>query len=176
MKETLKEFTVEKIPESYEEFVAFLLNAFASPEGTAAAFVVAMNMMMKDIELGAKALDAVRLEPADAREISGNFTEMKEKHPEIPRSYLTPVTDGKGQASSDGPFTVTVKITDERPLKKNTKTIYVGCSGTSSYRPLTLASRPPRFIRRRFKVKAEYEIDPWLVTDYPSMMLPVNKK
>ncbi len=176
MKETLTEIQIPNLPESQEAFQALLLEQIGTPQGAAAIFVVALNILLKDPVLGRSCLDMIRLgDSMSDGEFNAAFMPIQTRYPEVARSYLRGATPENGYDVPQGPLTIYVKITDERVLRKKAKTVYVGCSGTGSYRPITLASKPPRYVRKRFGVRCEYETDPWFVTDYPSLLLPVKK-
>ena len=108
-------------------------------------------------------------------EFNAAFLPIRERYPEVARSYVKGAVPENGYSVPQDEWVIYVKLTDERGLRKKAKTVYVGCSGTGFYRPITLASKPPRYVRKRFAVRCEYETDPWFVTDYPSLLLPVKK-
>ncbi len=177
MKETLKEIHIGEIPKTQEEFQALLLEQIATPWGSAAMFIVALNIFVQDQELGQTCLDMVRLgEPITQAELENVFQMMANQYPFVARSYIAGTTPKNGYTVPQGDWVIYIKITDEKSLRRKSKTVYVGCSGTGSYRPITLASKPPRFVRKRFGIKIDYEDDPWFVTDYPSILLPVPQE
>jgi hypothetical protein len=174
MKETLKEIHIASLPQTQEEFQTLLLEQVATPWGSAAMFIVALNIYMQDPALGQACLDMIRLgEPMTQAELTNVFQVMAGQYPFVARSYIAGATPRNGYTIPEGDWIIYIKITDEKSLRRKSKTVYVGCSGTGSYRPITLASKPPRFVRKRFGVKMDYEEDPWFVTDYPSILLPV---
>ena len=174
MKETLKEIHIAELPKNQEEFQTMLLEQIATPEGSAAMFIVALNLYVQTQELGQTCLDMVRLDdPMSPAEVTNIFQPLANQYPFVARSYIAGATPKNGYTVPEGDWVIYVKITDEKTLRRKSKTVYVGCSGTGSYRPITLASKPPRFVKKRFGVKIDYEDDPWFVTDYPSILLPV---
>lgn len=173
MKEELKEICFSGIPTDRDACAEAVLQQIATPEGAAAAFILALLVFVRDPALGRACLDMICLEPPDEAEIGNHFTPMAQKHPEIPRSYVKDALPENGYRLPEGALTVRVKVTNERALRRGAKTVYVGCNGTATYRPVTLVSRPPRFVWKRFGVKRAYETDPWFVSDYPSLLLPV---
>lgn len=174
MKETLKEVRFPKLPETQEDFQSLLIEQIATPWGCAAMFIVALNVYVENPELGRICLDMVRLEePMSQAELENVFHVLRAQYPFVARSYIAGATPENGYAAPEGDWVIYIKMTDEKGLRRKSKTVYVGCSGTGSYRPITLASKPPRFVRKRFGVKMDYEEDPWFVTDYPSILLPV---
>ncbi len=176
MKETLTEIQIPNLPKSREEFQSLLIEQIGTLQGAAAVFVVALNMLLMDADLGRVCLDMIRLgDPMSDEEFTAAFLPIRDRFPEVARSYLRGATPENGYCVSEEDLGIFVKITNERGLRKKVKTVYVGCSGTGSYRPITLASKPPRYVRKRFGVRCEYETDPWFVTDYPSLLLPVKK-
>ncbi len=176
MKETLTEIQIPNLPETKEDFQALLIQQIGTPQGAAAVFVVALNILLKDADLGRSCLDMIRLgDPMSDGEFNASFLPICQRSPEIARSYLKGATPDNGYCVPDGESVIFVKTTDERGIRKKAKTVYIGCNGTGSYRPITLASKPPRYVRKRFGVRCEYETDPWFVTDYPSLLLPVKK-
>lgn len=169
MKEALTEVRISKLPETKEEFLSLMLAHIGTPQGSSAMFIVALNILLQDPLLGRTCLDMIRLaEPISDGEFQSSFVTLKERFPEVPSSYLK-------EDPIEGGFVIYVKITNERGLRRKCKTVYVGCSGTGAYRPITLGSKPPRYVRKRFSVSCEYENDPWFVTDYPSILLPIRK-
>ena len=176
MKETLTEVHIPNIPESAEDFRALLIAQIGTPQGAAAAFIVALNMLLQDADLGRACLDMIRLDdPMSDGEFKASFMPIRDRFPEIARSYLRGATPQNGYCAAKEDLVIFVKVTNERGIRKKAKTVYIGCNGTDSYRPITLASKPPRYVRKRFDVRCEYETDPWFVTDYPSILLPVKK-
>lgn len=169
MKEALTEVRISKLPETKEEFLSLMLTQIGTPQGSSAMFVIALNILLQDTLLGRTCLDMIRLgDPMSDGEFQASFVTLKENFPEVAPSYLK-------KDPTDGGFIIYVKITNERGLRRKAKTVYVGCSGTGAYRPITLSSKPPRYVRKRFSVSCEYENDPWFVTDYPSILLPIRK-
>ncbi|MBR5279973.1 MAG: hypothetical protein IKU26_03270 [Clostridia bacterium] len=174
MKETLKEIHIAELPKTQEEFQSLLLEQIATPWGSAAMFIAALNIYVQNPDLGQACLDMVRLgEPISPAELNNVFQPFARQSPFVARSYIAGATPENGYTIPEGDWVIYIKITDEKTLRRKSKTVYVGCSGTGSYRPITLASKPPRFVRKRFGVKIDYEDDPWFVTDYPSILLPV---
>lgn len=174
MKETLKEIHIAELPKTQAEFQTLLLDQIATPEGSAAAFIVALNIYVQNPDLGQACLDMIRLEDTIPQaELTNVFQPLVNQYPYVARSYIAGATPQNGYTVPEGEWVIYIKITDEKTLRRKSKTVYVGCSGTGSYRPITLASKPPRFVRKRFGVKIDYEDDPWFVTDYPSILLPV---
>ena len=166
MRETLKRVVIDRLPGSREEFRSMMEGQIATPEGAAAMFVAAMLMTAADRATGFECMCDICIDPPDERVFSAIVPEGAELE-KIARSYLT-------ENPESGALTVTVKLTDEKSLRRHMKTVYVGCSGTASYRPLTLASRPPRYMKKRFGFKNNYYEDPWLAAEYPSMVLPLT--
>lgn len=153
-----------------------MLAQIGTPQGSSAMFIVAMNILLQDESLGRQCLDMIRLgEPMSDGEFQASFLTLKEKFPEVPRSYLKGATPESDYKVPEGDLVVYIKVTNERGLRRKAKTVYVGCSGTGAYRPITLGSKPPRYVRKRFGMHCDYETDPWFVTDYPSLLLPVRK-
>lgn len=176
MKEELMEVRIPALPETEEQFRAMMIEQIATPQGSAAMFIVALNLYVQDSELGRACLNMIRLDdPISDAEIRANFQVLAAKHPEVPRSYLKGAFPENGYTVPQGELVIFVKLTNERGLRRKAKTVYIGCSGTGSYRPITLCSKPPRYVRKRFQISCEYETDPWFVTDYPSLLLPVRK-
>ena len=174
MKETLHELHITALPDTEEAFQALLLEQIATPWGSASMFIIALNIYVQNQELGQRCLEMVRLEDTlSPAEIKSVFQPMASRYPFVARSYVAGATAQNGYTVPETGWTIYVKVTDEKSLRRKSKTVYVGCSGTGSYRPITLASTPPRFVRKRFGVKIDYEDDPWFVTDYPSILLPV---
>lgn len=173
MKEELKEIHFPELPADAGAFQEMMVQQIATPEGAAAVFIVALNIFVRNPQLGQTCLDMLRLEPLSEAEMQAHFTPMAQNHPEIPRSYFKGALPENGYRLPEGSLTVQIKVTNERGLRRRAKTVYVGCNGTSTYRPVTLVSRPPRYVWKRFGVKCAYENDPWFVSDYPSLLLPV---
>ncbi|MBR5500043.1 MAG: hypothetical protein IKV74_00790, partial [Clostridia bacterium] len=61
MKETLKEIHIASLPQTQEEFQTLLLEQVATPWGSAAMFIVALNIYVQDPALGQACLDMIRL-------------------------------------------------------------------------------------------------------------------
>ena len=170
MKEELKQVAVEHMPETEAEYMELLTTLIASPEGTAAAFVVALAITAADRETGLKCIADVCFDPPSPEVLEAILPDGKELE-EIASSYMRPAAlEGGGTR-----LTVMIKLTDEKSLKRHMKTVYVGCSGTQSYRPLTLISKPPRYLKKRFGIRRDYYEDPWFAADFPSMILPLNR-
>ena len=166
MKETLKTVKIDNMPCSAEEYSAFFQDAVATPEGAAAAFAVALKLFSGDREKGQRCFSKICVVSPDEKDYEQMF----------PRGEaLATLADSYFSRGEDGCLFVTVKITNEKMVSRRCKTIYVGCNGTGSYRPITLVSKPPRFLKKRDGIRREYYDDPWLVSDYPSMLLPVVK-
>jgi len=161
MKETLKQITFEAVPESAEAYRELFEQQIGTVEGAAAMFVLALLVMSRDRELGAACLEYICAEPPEARAIDAAFPQG-EALARIAESYF-----------EKDALTVTVKLTGERMKRRHFRTVYIGSSAAGSYRPVTLRSKPPRYYKKRFGIVREYEEDPWQVTEYPSLLLPV---
>lgn len=164
MKETLKQVSFEAVPESAEEFRRLFEANIGTVEGAAAVFVLALLIMSRDRSLGQECLNFICAEPPEERAIDAAFP-RGEDLARIAGSYF-----------EEGRLTVTVKLTGERMKRRHFRTVYVGSSAAGSYRPVTLRSKPPRYYKKRFGITREYDEDPWQVTDYPSLLLPVPQK
>ena len=169
MKEELKKAVIDRLPETEEDFLEMMAEKIATPEGAAAMFVTALAISASDRETGFACLRDICADPPDERTFEAVVPAGGELRG-IALSYLQKTgREGDGEAGE-----VIVKLTDEKPLKRHFKTVYVGCRGTNSYRPLTLVSKPPRYLKKRFGIRREYYDDPWFVAEYPSMVLPVK--
>lgn len=168
MKENLKKEVIDRLPATEEEFLELMAEKIATPEGAAAMFVLALAITAENRDTGFACFCDVCASPPDRDTFDAVIPDGNELH-EIAFSYL----HKNAPQSEEWPQTVTIKLTDEKPLKRHFKTVYVGCSGTGSYRPLTLVSKPPRYLKKRFGIKRDYYEDPRFVAEYPSMVLPV---
>ncbi len=175
MKEELVAVRIAQLPETEEQFLALLLEHIATPQGSAAMFILALNIFLNDQALGRACLDMVRLnEPISDGEMKAHLIPLAEQYPQVARSYIRGATKDNGYTPPEDEWVMYFKITDERGPNRKAKTVYVGCSGTDSYRPITLCTKPPKYVRKRFGVHQEYETDPWFVTEYPSLLLPIR--
>lgn len=175
MKEILKEIFFDKMPASEEEFRELLLERIETPESAAALFVLALNIYLNDAELGISCLNMLCQNEISEKEEAAHFTPIRVKYPEIPRSYLKGSSPDNNYTPDASGYTVCVKLTKELWIRRKARTVYIGCSGTGTWRPITLLRVPPKVIWKKFGIKREYENDPWIVTDYPSLLLRVRK-
>ena len=86
----------------------------------------------------------------------------------IPLSYFKGATDSNGYTPSE-PYTITVKDNGLKSKNKNEKTVFIGCGGSGTYRPVTLFKVKFRKLKNK-----RFEDDAWFVKDYSSLMLQIN--
>ena len=169
MKEELKHVEIERLPETEAEYLEMMTEFIATPEGAAAAFVAALGVTAENRTAGYACIADICVDPQE-KEVLDAILPPDNELRSVASSYVHLQGDSGGGLAR----MVTIKLTDEKPLKRHVKTVYVGCSGTSSYRPLTLISKPPKYLKKRFGIRREYYEDPWFVLDFPSMILPVK--
>ncbi len=167
MKEQLKKVRFGGIPETAEEYGKVFAETVGEPEGAAALFVLALAVFGEDRGTGTACLGMICADPPSEAVVDAAFPDSGEMR-KIAGSYF--------QREPDGGIAVTVKLTDEKPARKDRRTVYVGCAGTRSYRPLTLISKPPRYLKKRYGITKDFYNDPWLAEDYPSMILPLPRE
>ncbi|NLS79700.1 MAG: hypothetical protein GXY76_20830 [Chloroflexi bacterium] len=142
---------IDQMPGSVESFVTLRDRIAATPQGGAAAMIVALHLYAQDASLGqaclAVAVDASRLQEGAAgyqgwqmrlRELQLIRSQLAQQ-PYLPQSYLGGTAPEKGYALPPAPYTITFSA---NPLAGDPdaaeQKLFVVCSGASKPRPVTL--------------------------------------
>lgn len=159
----IAEIKIDHFSDNLDEFIKAAADMMIDPVNTAALFVFALNVYAEEKEKGLPLIAFLLEENRKAANLN-----ILEKKKQIARSYLKGAGPDNGYTPSL-PHTVIVRSDGEKGIKRNLKTVYTGCGGTDSYRPLTLIK-----IKRR-KVKIKSSIDLWFIYEYSSLLLDVKE-
>ena len=142
---------IDQVPQSAEEFIALRDQIATTPQGGAAAMVVALLIYANDEQLGLQcltiAVDRDRLEEGIAgyrgwqlrrRDIRRIETQIK-AGPHIPRSYIEKATPENGYSLPDLPYVLTFSTNPySGDPDAGAYKLFISCSGASSPRPITV--------------------------------------
>lgn len=173
MSEIVTEIQVDGCPEAAEEFRALLGEKLSDPAQTAALFILSLDTFLSQPQRGLEMIALLRGQTElDETERKYQLTPLAEQA-YLPRAYY------KGALAENGytpalPRTVVIKYDEQRGKDKNKKTVYIGCGGTGTYRPITLKRLKKRAARKFLQTRRVQE-EAWFVTEYPSILLPVKK-
>jgi len=168
--DSVTEITFESMPSDYNEFIALTKDKMYEPEETAALFILALRVYAVDKELGLKMISFLRNEEElNPMEIKKLLNEPFEETTYLAISYFKGSTP-ENSYTPIRPYTVVIKNDNLRNINKNLKTLYIGCGGTSQYRPITLK----KISRKALKGK-KFDDDVWFVNDYSSIVLGIKK-
>jgi hypothetical protein len=151
--EELPPVTIEKMPETTEEFLALRAKLASAPEGGASLVILALIMYSQDQELGEKclimAVDARTLIEGDADNDFSlspkdqNLIEQKlgkqGKKKYVMNSYVQGTSPAKGYELPQGSLVFKYSFNEYSgdPAKGRFK-LFVECSGATSPRPITM--------------------------------------
>ena len=158
-----EEIRIDNLPYDIEEFKKTAVEKMVDPVNTAVLFIFALNIYAEDADKGKEFLSFLIRDFENAISFS-NIA----KNNNIAKSYLKGAEPSNKYTPSQ-PLTVVVKYDEERGRIKHLKTVYIGCGGVDSYRPLTLV----RVKRRKLPFKHKHDL--WFVYDYPSIILDVKE-
>ncbi len=146
---TQKTLTVEKQPQSVEEFLSLREKIGYNPEGGAVMFLLALKTYVENPQLGKQFLV---LSVAKNRLVPGDFykgyalnrndmylADRLEKYPYVPYSYISGTTPENNYQASE-PFTYTIIFQDNSgdPQTDKYVKIFIVSSGADTARPVTL--------------------------------------
>lgn len=158
----IEEIRIDDLPQDIENFQTAAVNMMIDPVNTAALFVFALNVYSQNKDQGFPLLSFLTdegIKPSTLTNI--------ERSPQIARSYLKGATSLNCYTPTH-PLTILVRNSDEKGIKRNLKTVYIGCGGTDSYRPITLV----KVKKRKLSFKSKFDL--WYVYEYPSIILDVK--
>ena len=136
--EKLTEVIFDTLPTEYDAFVSMAEKKLHIPENTAGLFVIALRIYAVDQELGLRMIAFLRHEETIPEiEEKRLLLDPLSKARYIPLSYFKGATDSNGYTPSE-PYTITVKDNGLKSKNKNEKTVFIGCGGSGTYRPVTL--------------------------------------
>ena len=137
------------------------------PEKVAALFVIALRIYAVDRDLGMQMLQVLRNEEKlSPDEIKNMLNTPLAGSRYIPLAYFKGATP-ENSYTPDTPYVITVKQDRRRLWFRKNLTLYVGCPGAGVYRPVSLTKK------KRRKINKKLLGDPWFITDYSSLVLPV---
>jgi hypothetical protein len=157
------ELTLDRIPDSMDEFL-FLRDEIAdSPEGGAAVYVAALIMFTRDEDVGTDALTValdrsmIKSDPEGYKGYSPvwSFADKLQRYlrpkPYIARSYIAGTSPGGAYELPEPPYTVVLSRNKYSVIAEDEVKVFVSSSGADSPRPVTLL----RNNRGIWKVKVE---------------------
>ncbi len=166
-REKYTEAVFHELPTDFDVFLNIAESTLNLPEKAAALFIIALRIYAVDRNLGLKMIKYLRNEEElDPQEINNLLTVPLDKYNYLPLAYFK----GANQDNSytpDTPYVISVKDDRKRSLRRKYKTLYIGCPGAGTYRPITLEKKKRRKINKKFLG------DPWFVIEYGSLTLPV---
>lgn len=157
------ELTLDRIPDSMEEFLSLRDEIAESPEGGAAVYVVALIMFTRDEDLGTDALTAaldrsmIKSDPQGYKGYSPvwPFSDKLRRYlrpkPYIARSYIDGTSPGGAYELPEPPYMVVLSRNKYSVIAEDEVKVFVSSSGADSPRPVTLL----RNNREIWKVKVE---------------------
>jgi len=144
-----KTITVDKLPTTVEEFISFRDNIASTPEGGAAAFVVALYTYSENPTLGLQMMivqsDKNLLSASESGYKGFNFGSSNmflikqiDQKKYIPKSYFKGTSPAKGYALPAAPFKIICSTNQFSKSDDGKMKIFVECSGADTPRPITL--------------------------------------
>lgn len=142
-------FTIDRLPKTAEEFTELRNQIAATPEGGAAAFLVALITYVNDNDLGLQfltlSLDQSNLQAGDvyrgyrpARALDYHLERLRRperKH--VPYAYLLGTRREEGYAASL-PYRIRLTRNRYSVIAEDRIKVFVQCAGASMPRPVTL--------------------------------------
>ncbi len=142
--------TIESIPGTIEELINLRDRVAVTPEGGSALFIVAMNMYVRDNDLGMKAF-TVALDRSQLMESTSGYkgwapafkyanlikSELRQK-PYIASSYFQGTSYLNGYALSKGPWKIVMVTNRFSEINENERKYFVKSTGADSPRPIYL--------------------------------------
>ncbi len=168
-REKYSEVTFYELPTDFDVFLNIAESTLNLPERVAALFILALRIYAVDRALGLKMISYLKNEEEkalDPKEVKKLLTEPLDKYPYIPLAFFKGAA-AENSYTPDTPYIITVKDDCKRSLRRKFKTLYIGCPGAGMYRPITLEKK------KRRKINKNLLGDPWFVTEYSSLTLPV---
>ncbi len=144
--------TIEKMPESIEEFTEMRDEISVTPEGGAAMFIVAMNKYIEDEELGVQFFTLI-LDMYHIRKTSSTpnvkgyapnvmfneFLRRIKSKPYISASYISGTSPENKYELPEAPYKIEISRNPYSIVKEGERIkVFVECSGADSPRPITL--------------------------------------
>lgn len=173
MRETVSEIDVSLVPRDRDGFRDYADVMLQTPAGAAALFVAALDIYNEDKDLAVYMLTYLRFLPElSPGELNIQLLQVLGKRNFYTKGYFKGALPENGYTPSS-PYTVMVRDDGRKGLKKDLKTLYIGCGGTGTYRPITLKLQPIKKIRK-LQGKRKLEDDLWYVEEYPSIMLEMQ--
>ena len=168
-REKITEVVFHELPTEWDIFTNLADSFMNLPEKVAALFIMVLRIYAVDKDLGTKMICYLRHEDAlDEKEVATSLDEPLRKASYLPLAFLKGATPLNNYTPAT-PYVVTVKESSEKAKSKKEKTLYIGCPGDGTYRPVTL------FKVKKRKVKNKRLLgDPWFIKDYTSLTLPVK--
>ncbi len=166
-KEKYSEVLFHELPTDFDVFLNIAESTLNLPDKAAALFIIALRIYAVDRKLGLKMIRYLRNEEElNEKEIKNLLSGPLDKHNYLPLAFFKGATP-ENSYTPDLPYIVTIKDDRKKSLRRKYKTLYVGCPGTGMYRPITLEKK------KRKKINKKFLGDPWFVTEYGSLTLPV---
>ncbi len=166
--EKITEIVFHELPTEWEIFTNLADSFMNIPEKVAALFIMVLRIYAVDKELGLKMVSYLRHEEElSESEISMTLDAPLRQASYLPLAYLKGSTPQNNYSPST-PYVITVKESREKSKSRKQKTLYIGCPGDGTYRPVTLFK-----IKKRKAKNKNLLGDPWFISDYTSLMLPV---
>ena len=166
-RERFHQITFHELPTDEQVFFNLTDSMLNLPEKVCALFVIALRIYAVDPELGMEMICFLRNEEKlEENEIKNMLKEPLKKSAYIPLSYFKGAVP-ENSYTPEMPYVITVKEVGRRPRFRKEMTMYVGCPGAGVYRPVSLVKK------KRRKINKKLLGDPWFISDYSSLVLPV---
>lgn len=166
-KEKYSEVLFHELPTDFDVFLNIAESTLNLPEKVAALFVIALRIYAVDRNLGLKMISFLRNEEKlDEKEVKNLLSEPLNKYSYLPLAFFKGASIDNAY-TPELPYIVTIKDDGKKSLRRKFKTLYIGCPGVGMYRPITLEKK------KRRKINKNLLGDPWFVTEYGSLTLPV---
>ena len=148
-----KTVKIDRIPGSVKEFFELRNRIAGTPEGGAAAFIVASIIYSRDKQLGRHCLiiaaDADLLQSSSASQAYEGFdfartsdylVKQLDSKPHVPYTYIKGTSPAKGYEIGNGPYELVFPRTVPQGQSggKDVVQLYVRCSGADSDRPISV--------------------------------------
>jgi hypothetical protein len=144
--------SIDKIPDSIEEFTEMRDEIAGTPEGGAAMFIVAMNKYVEDEDLGIQfftlILDMYHLRKTSSKpNVKGyapnvmfnEFLRRIKSKPYLPASYISGTSPENKYELPEAPYKIEISRNPYSVVKEGERIkVFVECSGADSARPITL--------------------------------------
>ena len=161
------------LPETYEEFLEEAGEKLYDPETAAALFICALRIFIRDQSEGIRCLKLITFNDSDDAPLYyPRLSQIAGKQAYLPDSYFENATAENGY-SHPLPCKTVIKSDNAKGIRRDCKTVYIGCGGSGNFRPVTLVNISEEKIYASFR-ELKPENSMWFVKDFVSLLSDVK--